>query len=206
EVAPPGEGFAVSAFLWNAGAAPVTVSEIGLVSPDGWTAAPAAAAPAAAAPRAVPPNTLADWKLAAAIPADAAIPIPYFLRRPMQGDPYDWSAAPAPVRGEPFQPPPLSARAAVTIGGVAVTLEREVVYRYRDQAIGEIRRPIRCGPRVDVAVEPDLIVWPTSRSKPRTIDVTLFSSSDKPQKGRIEVAVPDGWTPIEPRSFELARR
>ena len=43
----------------------------------------------------------------------------------MQGGLYDWSAALPSERGEPFQPPPLLARATVTIAGVPVTLRRE---------------------------------------------------------------------------------
>lgn len=201
EVAAPGEGFAVSVFVWNAGTGPLSVGAVSLASPDGWTGD---AAPAAA--RDVATGALADWKLTATVPADAAPTLPYFLRRPMQADLYDWSAAPPAVRGEPFQPPPLFARAALTVAGVALTLEREVVYRYRDQAVGEIRRPIRCGPRVDVAVEPDLIVWPSAQTKPRTIEVTLTSNSDRPQNGRLEVSAPPGWPAVAPLPFSIARR
>ena len=201
EVAPPGEGCAVSVFVWNAGAVPISAEGVSLASPDGWSSDTPAAAP-----REVAAGTLADWKLSATVPQDAPPTLPYFLTRPMQGALYDWSAAPPAVRGEPFQPPPLSARATVTLAGVAVTLEREVVYRFRDQAIGEIRRPIRCGPLVDVAVEPDLMVWPASQSKPRTIEITLTSSSDKPQKGRLEVNAPDGWPAVVPVAFALGKR
>jgi LmbE family N-acetylglucosaminyl deacetylase len=201
EVAPPGEGFAASVFVWNAGASPVAVGSVTLVSPDGWTAG----GPPATA-REVAAGTLADWKLSVTIPPNAPPTLPYFLRRPMQGALYDWSAAPAAVRGEPFQPPPLSAHATATIAGVAVTLEREVVYRFRDQAIGEIRRPIRCGPAVDVALEPDLMVWPMAQTKPRHIEVTLTSNSDAPQKGRLEVGSPAGWPAVAPLPFVLGKR
>ena len=201
EVAAPGEGFAVSVFVWNAGDGSLPVSSVSLASPDGWSgdAAPGAARDVAA-------GALADWKQTATVPADAAPTLPYFLRRPMHGDVYDWSDAPPAVRGEPFQPPPLFARAALTVGGVEITLRREVVYRYRDQAVGEIRRPIRCGPRVDVAVEPNLIVWPVIQTKPRKIEVTLTSNSDRPQTGRLEVSAPPGWPAVAPLPFAIARR
>lgn len=200
EVACPGEGFPVSVFLWNAGQAAVPAADVTLESPDGWTTERDGLA------KDVGGGTLADWKLKAGIPSGASLTLPYFLRRPMQGDLYDWSAATAAERGEPFQPPPLLARATVTIAGVPVTLRREVVYRYRDQAIGEIRRPIRCAPRVDVAVEPELMVWPTSLSTPRSIEVTLTSSSDRPQKGSLEVTPPAGWPAVTPIPFALDKR
>ena len=201
EVACPGEGFPVSVFLWNAGQASVPVADVALESPDGWTTE-RADGPA----KDVAGGTLADWKLKAGIPSGASPTLPYFLRRPMLGSLYDWSAATAAERGEPFQPAPLLARATVTIAGVPVTLRREVVYRYRDQAIGEIRRPIRCAPRVDVAVEPDLMVWPTSLSTPRSIEITLTSSSERPEKGSLEVTLPAGWPAVAPVPFQLEKR
>ena len=201
EVSARGEAFAVNVSVWNAGSSPVPVGAVALFSPDGWTSD---GAPPAT--REVAPATLADWKLSAAVPPDASRTLPYFLRRPMLGNLYDWSAAPPAVRGEPFQPPPLFASAALTIAGVSLTLEREVVYRYRDQALGEIRRPIRAGPRVDVAVEPDLVVWPTAQMTPRSIEVTLTSNSDRPQKGRLEVSPPAGWPAIAPLPFDIGRR
>src|SRR2546422_7696643 len=47
-----------------------------------------------------------------------------------------------------------------SIAGQPVTLRREVVYRYRDQGIGEVRRPIVVTQPFDVAVTPDLVVLP----------------------------------------------
>jgi len=49
---------------------------------------------------------------------------------------------------------------ALFIGGELVALTREVVYRYRDQAIGEVRRPLFVTRDVDVAIAPDELLWP----------------------------------------------
>ena len=38
--------------------------------------------------------------------------------------------------------------------------EREVAYRYNDQASGEVRKPLVVVPAVGVSVSPDLLVWP----------------------------------------------
>src|SRR5206468_3328110 len=73
---------------------------------------------------------------------DAPRSQPYFLRRPLAGALYDWTGVPAAWRGLPFEPPLLAATARVVIAGAPVTLSREVVYRFRDQAIGEVRRPL----------------------------------------------------------------
>src|SRR2546422_11779167 len=63
-----------------------------------------------------------------------------------------------------------------SIAGQPVTLRREVVYRYRDQGIGEVRRPIVVTQPFDVAVTPHLVVLPIDGAaggpRPFTITVT----------------------------------
>jgi hypothetical protein len=138
------------------------------------------------------------------VPANAPASIPYFLEKPLRGDLYDWSTAPAPVRGEPFAPSPLAVRARLKIGGQAVVLEREVSYRLRDQVIGEVRRPVRAVPVLEVAVAPDLLVWPVSVAEKR-LEVTLTSNAARPVSGRLEVVPPEGWPAAPPLPFSLAK-
>ncbi len=173
EVTAPGESMEITASVWNAGGQPLAVESVALGSPDGWGVAPAAGA------RTVAAGALEEFKIAASVPAAAAPTLPYFLDRPMQGDLYDWSATPASVRGEPFQPAPLHARVALRVAGVPVVLERDAAFRYRDEAIGEIRRPVRAAPALDVDVQPDLLVWPPSQKEKR-LEVTLTSNANVP--------------------------
>jgi len=116
------------------------------------------------------------------------------------GSLYDWSAATPAERGEPFGPPPLMARFRFTLEGVPVTLEREVVHLHRDQATGEVRRPLRVVPAVEVAVADDLLVWPVQSREPRRLRVTLTSHAPNPVSGRLEAA---GWPSVAPQSFTL---
>ncbi len=199
EVAAPGESVEITVDVWNAGGQPVSVESVSLESPDGWTV------PAAAAERAVAPGKLEEWKMPATVPPGAAPTLPYFLYAPMHGDLYDWSATPASVRGEPFQPAPLHARVVARISGVSVALERDASLRFRDQAIGEIRRPVRAAPPLDVAVEPDLLVWPPAQKEKR-LEITLTSNAGRPLAGSLEVAPPPGWPVPPPRAFSLAKR
>ncbi len=199
EVAAPGEALEITIGVWNAGAAPIRVEGVFLESPDGWSVAPPAGA------REISAGALEEWKLSATIPPAAKPTLPYFLYRPLSGDLYDWSATAPSVRGEPFQPAPLRASAHLRIAGVSVRLERDAAFRYRDRAIGEIRRPVRAAPALEVSVEPELLVWPLSRKEKR-LEVALTSNAGEPLKGRVEVAPPRGWPPVEPRSFSLSRR
>ncbi|HYX20062.1 MAG TPA: hypothetical protein VFA98_04385, partial [Thermoanaerobaculia bacterium] len=199
ETAAPGESVGIAVSVWNAGAAAVSVESVALVSAEGWrTGAPGAARPVAA-------GKLEEWKETAALPSDARPTLPYFLYRPLVGDLYDWSAAPAAVRGEPFAPAPLTARVRLTIAGTEVVLERDAAFRLRDEAIGEVRRPLRAVPVLDVAVEPRLVVWPVSQDGKR-LEVTLTSNVDAPLSGRLEVSAPPGWPAPPPRDFAFSKR
>lgn len=150
------------------------------------------------------------------LPAAAPPTVPYFLARPLQGALYDWTGVPAAVRGEPFGPPPLVARFHLSVadgssaaggrGATEVVLEREVVYRFRDQAVGEVRRPLRVVPPLEVALAPDLVVWPVAETAPRELEVTLTSHAGQPLAGTVETAVPAGWPAVAPVPFHLAAR
>jgi LmbE family N-acetylglucosaminyl deacetylase len=200
EVAASGEAFEVTASVWNAGPERVEVQSVTLESPDGWSVE----ADAAAGARTVAPGKLEEWKSRATVPAQAPPTIPYFLERPLKGDLYDWSSAPPAVRGEPFEPPPLTAVARLTIGGQAVALARDVSYRLRDQAIGEVRRPVRAVPSLEVSVAPGLLVWPLSTAE-RRLEVTLTSNAARPLAGKLEVQPPTGWPPVAAVPFSLTK-
>jgi LmbE family N-acetylglucosaminyl deacetylase len=201
ETAVPGESLQISVSVWNAGSQPVGVTGVELVSPDSWRVPP----PDTAA-RKLEAGKLEEWKLAAGPPAGAPPTVPYFLRRPLAGALYDWSEAPPSVRGEPFQPPPLVAAATVSIGGTKVRIEREVTFRFRDEAFGELRHSLRVVPRVEVSVEPGLIVFPAGRKEAPRLEARIVSNSPLPVKGRVQVEVPAGWTAAQSPSFALEKR
>ncbi len=202
ETAAPGDAFAVTVQLWNAGTEPLEVESVALQSPDGWTVPPASPPPAPT----VAAGALAEWKLSASVPAGGAPTVPYFLRKPLQGALYDWSDVPAPVRGEPFQPPPLSAAVKVKVGGVSATLRREVTHRFRNEEFGEIRHSLRAVPAVEISVEPDLVVWSTDQKERRSLQVTVASNTHAAVSGKIEAAMPAGWPPASPLPFTLAKK
>jgi LmbE family N-acetylglucosaminyl deacetylase len=208
ETAGPGDPLEVKIGVWNAGPQAITVNSVELESPDGWTLVPLppgeGKGEAGVTPRPVAPDALGEWIRKASSPA--APTIPYFLRKPMSGALYDWSDTPAAVRGEPFQPPALAAAVKLSIGGTPVVLSREVVYRFRDQAFGEIRRPVRAVPAVEVAVEPDRIVWPAAQKGVKRLEVTLTGNSSKRLSGVVEVETPTGWPAVAPIPFTLDSR
>ena len=199
-----GETLHVEATVWNAGPAEVAVRELTLAAPAGWTVAALDSGPLAA----VAPGAVVTRRFAVSVPADAPRSVPYFLRRPLAGALYDWTGVPADVRGRPFEAPPLALRARVVAGGVTVAAAREVVQRFRDQAIGEVRRPLFVTRPFDVTVTPALVVWPvdgavTGTARQFTVAVTHRARGRA--TARVRFAVPDGWRPIPAESLAFER-
>ncbi|TNF71184.1 MAG: hypothetical protein EP299_12475 [Acidobacteria bacterium] len=183
-----GERAEITVGVWNSSSQPLEVGGVGVESPDGWSVSLTESSPGV-----LEAGALAEWKFEATVPADGVPTQPYFLEQSLDGDLYDWSRAAPELRGEPLQPPPLMAVGELTLAGVPITLAREVVYRYTDQASGEVRRPVRAVPLLEVAVEPGLVVWPIQAETTRNIEVTLTSNTDRRLSGQLEVELPAGW-------------
>jgi hypothetical protein len=94
----------------------------------------------------------------------------------------------------------------LAVNGTPFRVGREVTYRYRDEAFGEVRRGVRVVPKVELTVEPDLLVWPVSRKEPRTLDVTLASNSTEEVTGSVVVEPPPGWPAVAEKRFVLKKR
>lgn len=133
---------------------------------------------------------------------------PYFLQHARAGDLYDWGVVPPEVRGEPFEPAPLWLGAELDLllegGGdpLPLTLHREVVALSRDLTHGEVRRPLRAVPGVEVSVAQGLLPWPLADTAPRLLQVTL-TAHGAPRQGQISVLMPEGWPQVSLVSFAL---
>ena len=206
----PGERLQVEVTVWNAGDSAVRVDSVAVAAPAGWSLERLEpGAPTVAPGGGV--GTLLTRRFVLTVGRDAERTQPYFLRRPLtnRGGLYDWSTAPPEVRGLPFEPPPVSARVRLVIGGEPITLTREIVYRYRDQAIGEIRRPLFVTRDLDVAITPEELLWPidggSGSREPRHFTVTATNRSRGSAKARLAVTTPSGWPPIAAESLAFTR-
>jgi LmbE family N-acetylglucosaminyl deacetylase len=199
-----GQRLQVDVTVWNAGDSAVRVDSLDVRAPAGWTVERLDFGGAT-----VGPGGVSARRFVVGVARDAERTQPYFLRRPLTngGGLYDWTGVPADVRGLPFDPPPVEARVRLAIAGEPVTLTREVVYRYRDQAIGEVRRPLFVTRDFDVAIVPDEVLWPIdgARSEPRRFTVTVTNRSRGPAGARVALTVPRGWPPIAAESLAFGR-
>lgn len=198
----PTERVQVEATVWNAGQGSLTLDGVDLAAPPGWKVEriDASASPIA-------PGTVATRRFAVTVAADAPRSQPYFLRRPLLGALYDWAGVPAEWRGLPFEPGPLQLTVRLTVAGEPLTLTREVVYRYRDQSVGEVRRPVFVTRPFDVAITPDLVVWPVEggAAGPRSFTVTVTNRARGPAAVQVALTLPAGWPAVPPESLSFQR-
>jgi LmbE family N-acetylglucosaminyl deacetylase len=192
-----GEAFDVRLTAWNAGAAPADV-EFQVRIPAGWTASRSDCADARANP-----GQVLQCVFRVTVPEATPPTTPYFLRLPRNDAQYRWPAEPD-VLGDPFEPPPVIAQFSfIAAGGERHSVEREVLYRFRDQAVGEVRRPLAVVPRVAVALDPGMLVWPLSSRVSRAFSVTLQHSGRDSTWGTVALELPAEWPPVAPQPFRF---
>jgi hypothetical protein len=107
--------------------------------------------------------------------------------------------------GLPFRPTPFRAQVDLEIGGAAITVERNVQYRYEGNIFsGEKRMELEVVPRFAVSLTPDVAILPASRgaaaARPagRELRVTVINGSKGPSDGEVALEVPAGWTVAPP--------
>ncbi len=196
----PGQRVPVRLTVWNGGSRSAEAN-FALVAPAGWGVAPCAA------PRAtVAAGTVAACVMELTVPEHAAISTPYFLRAPRDGAMYRWGGAISDW-GEPFESPLLRARVTLTPDGSRPVIQaREVVHRFRDQMVGEVRRPILVVPRVDVKLDPAAKIWATGTRLPQLFTVTLQHGAAAPTSGTVTLEVPAGWPAVPAQRYTLSRQ
>lgn len=199
EILVPGETVTVTLTVYNAGATDVALDTVTFDGPRGWSLGPIPVNRSIGAGRA--------WTdtVPIAVPRAARTSQPYFLDRPLAGAMYDWTGVPPAVRGEPFGPPLLTVRAAVRLHGVAITLDREVSYRYVASTLGEVRRPLRVVPAVTVRLHPERLVWSSIGDSARVFTVAVRHHARDSVEGVVRL-VTDGWPVPPPQPFALSRR
>ncbi|MGH7584194.1 MAG: PIG-L family deacetylase, partial [Gemmatimonadales bacterium] len=195
----PGEPVPVTITVWNAGREPARATAA--VEPHPGFAAAGNDCPAA--PQALAPGALLTCRITLKVNSDARPSSPYYLELPRTGAMYRWSGDPS-VWGEPFAPP-LTASFTVGVDSAApVTVHREVLDRFRDPALGEVRRPVLIVPRIAVSVRPRGLLWPEGvRSRP--FAVTLEHLSRDSVSASVALEVPTGWSAGAARTVTLTR-
>lgn len=187
ETVTPGAAAELIASVWNSGEESLRVLRVEVLGSPAWRSEPR---------QLDEPESFGveSWGFTVRLDETAAPSVPYFLERPLDGDLYDWSSVEPRTRGLPYQVPELRMRFHLALAGTQIELVREVVHRSRDQALGELRRPLRIVPRAEISVRPTMMLWDVDDDRPRAARVTVRSHLDSSTSGEIRVTVPQGWS------------
>jgi len=141
---------------------------------------------------------------------------PYFLRSPRLGDLYRWpEERPDETHvtggmpyGEPFESPTFIGSVEANAGpadSLGASRSEEAVYRFNDQARGEVRRPLTVLPRIDVKLEPAAEVWPTNSGAAHRFTVTLTHGAKDTTSGTVNLQLPSGWPTPRAQRFQFTK-
>ncbi len=146
----------------------------------------------------------AVWRCDLALHVQAAAgDQPYFLREPLAGAMYRWMGDPA-AWGEPFDAP---VRVRLTLGlssGEKASATIPVTARFRDQGLGEVRKPVTIVPRLLVDVTPGDLLWPAGLAS-REFTVEVEHAARDTTDATIALQVPRGWRADAPRTARFTR-
>lgn len=139
---------------------------------------------------------------ALAIPRDAPISTPYWLRTPSAGGLHE--VPEQALVGQPEGEPALSVTFAYEIEGQPFTVSRPVVHAHVDPVRGELYQTVEIAPAVTATFDRDVVMLPNG--KPQEIGVTLAAGRPG-AAGKLRLEVPAGWR-VEPAEvpFTLAAR
>jgi LmbE family N-acetylglucosaminyl deacetylase len=192
----PGQRLQIEVQVWNGGDRPVELESISIDTPAGWVIEPIDGPVAQVAPA-----TLARLRFRMTLPDDARPSELYYLRTPLVGAVYNWPPEPD-QRGLPRGKPVVEADVGVSIAGQSVRRRVEAVYRFADQARGEVRRPVLVVPAIGVSVAPAVGILPLGRESVLTFSVSLRSEASEPIDGRVYIELPESWA-SEPAELEF---
>jgi hypothetical protein len=141
---------------------------------------------------------------------------PYYLRLPRLGDIYQWPEERSDQTrltgglpyGEPFESPTFLGSVEVNAGesdSLGASRLAEAVFRFNDQARGEVRRPVTVVPRVDVKIDPTTELWATNSTAAHRLTVTLTHRAQDSTSGSVGLELPRGWPRVPPQKFRFTR-
>jgi LmbE family N-acetylglucosaminyl deacetylase len=166
------------------------------------------------APQTIPPGQVGTLALEYPVLEQPAS-TPYFLSRPRDGDLYRWPDEPAGIHptgslpfGEPFESPTFLGSVEVNAGqsdSLGASRLEEAVFRFNDQARGEVRRPVTVVPRIDVKLDPATELWPINSAVSHRFTVTLSHGARDTTSGTVSLRLPRGWPAVTPQPFRFTR-
>jgi LmbE family N-acetylglucosaminyl deacetylase len=185
------------------------IKNVSLVAPSGWNVenAPEPKPPAGnnffSRPEAA--SNAAYFSIKA--PVGATLTQPYWLEKPRKNFTFDWTADDA-AKNSPFQNQLVSASVTMEIGGAEITVLQPVQYRFADSIRGELRRDLNVVPMINISLDTNLLIVPTSpKAQKQRLVMSVTNNAPRPTKGTAKINLPAGWTSVPATAdFDLQRK
>jgi LmbE family N-acetylglucosaminyl deacetylase len=192
----PGSAFEVDLLLANQSPEPMSVTNVELVTPDGWSLRRSGGEGSGTIASGQRLTTGFEVRVA----ADAAYSRPYWERN-YEVDRFD--ILDESLLGIPFTPAPVHARVSFRSGDVDVVVDEPVQYRYEGAWVGtEKQQRVTVVPTLSVNVSPRVMVYPIG-AESREISVDVVYKGTGAAEGTLRLEVPAGWT-VSPREAPLS--
>jgi LmbE family N-acetylglucosaminyl deacetylase len=137
------------------------------------------------------------WTKQIEIPSNTSITAPYWLTK--KGSLGLYNVEDQSIIGNPETKRTLKATFLLSVYGVDISYEKDLVYKYNSPENGETYRPLEIVPPVSVHIKEPVYIFPDKESKEIKVSVHAWV---KDQKGSVSIPVPSGWT-ISPSSIDF---
>jgi hypothetical protein len=195
-----GQTFEVTAQVFNTGPEPMTVNDVTLQVPQGWTATLKQGQPVA-----IDYNQAATLIYNVTVGANARYSQPYWKRTGAKGPGSDRYEIEIPEHHLlPWSPPDVTATVKYTAGGATASLTSPAYYRYDGPWVGgEKQKVVNIVPNVSVKLTPSIAVVPIAAGgQKKEFRVSVLNNAPSASEVRVSLEVPTGWR-VEPASTTL---
>lgn len=184
----PGEAFGVAGTVANQGTRPLTVQDLDLRAPPGWSVERVSQEPGL-----LGPGAAARFRFRVRV-ADAAAPTRPYWHLPKGADRY---VVDVPAHeGLPWSPPEVvGVLRYLTDGATAAGLEAPALFRYEGRWVGgEKQRVVSVVPGVSVGLSPAVAIVPLSATdRRREFRVTVAAGATGLSEAAVRLVAPPGW-------------
>jgi len=195
-----GQTFDVTAQMFNTGPEPMTVNDVALQVPQGWTATLKQGQPGAIAY-----NEAATLIYSVTVGPNARYSQPYWKRSGTKGPGSDRYEIEIPEHHLlPWSPPDVTATVTYTAGGATASLTSPAYYRYDGPWVGgEKQKVVNIVPNVSMKLTPSIAVVPVAAGgQKKEFRVSVLNNAASASAVRVSLDVPTGWR-VEPASTTL---
>lgn len=195
-----GQTFDVTAQVFNTGPEPMTVDDVALQVPQGWTATLKQGQPGP-----LTYNQAATLIYSVTVGPNARYSQPYWKRSTTKGpgsDRYDIEIPEHHLL--PWSPPDVTATIKYTAGGAAASLTSPAYYRYDGPWVGgEKQKVLNIVPNVSVKLTPSIAVVPVAAGGvKKEFRVSVLNNAPTGSAVQVALEVPAGWR-VEPATTTL---